>query len=64
METTLIEGIRILLELLVFLGLVILDGAVIIIIICVVVIVLFAAIIGAFTENDSDSDNQDQSEEA
>lgn len=63
METTLIEGIRILLELLVFLGLVILDGAVIIIII-VVVIVLCAAIIGAFTENDSDSDNQDQSEEA
>lgn len=63
METTLIDGIRMLLKLLVFLGLFILDGAVIIII-CVVVIVLCGAIIGAFTENDSDSDNQNQSKEA
>lgn len=63
METTLIDGIRMLLELLFFLGLFILDGAVIIII-CIVAIVLCAAIIGAFTENDSDSDNQNQSKEA
>lgn len=61
METTLIEGIRILLELLVFLGLVILDGAVIIIII-VVVIVLCGALIGAFTEDDGDSDQNKRKE--